>query len=239
MLTKMTITGIEAYYNLSNKSIFDNIRIPELLDKSILKDAILYTCGEFGAVYTDPVYLNARICAFFDKNYDVFEKWVDALALEYNPIYNYDRYEDLSGEREETTKGKTTNKREIDREVKTEGSEDRQTDDDTDITVTDQKAVVNDSNLHPYDESKSVTDGTVIDDFDYSSTVTEDTSDDITSDVDNKVTGSESHTNHIYGNIGVTESTTMVKNYILTKKALNPYNCISDMFVSEFCIMVY
>lgn len=255
MLAKLTLQGLETWAKSNNRSVFDNIRLPEGIDKDLLIDSIIAAAGEFGLVYTDPDYMNARVINFFDRNYDIFDKWAYALSLEYNPLYNYDRYEDLQEDTTDRRAGSTVNNRDLDRRVDNIGLDHNTTDNDTTVisdgnngnTSTVEKAVVNNANYNPYDKTtdqgssyvRETTDGTVESNGSNENHVTEDTTDNVTQTEDITTTRGSTHTNHIYGNIGVTQSTDMVKNFILTRKALNPYVCISDMFCSEFCIMVY
>ena len=51
--------------------------------------------------------------------------------------------------------------------------------------------------------------------------------------------GSNSREGHTYGNIGVTTSAQMIQGEIETRMMFNYAKIISDMFKTEFCIMVY
>lgn len=69
-------------------------------------DVILQECGEFETLYPDPDFLQNSIALWGRKYYRTFEKWVKALALEYNPIENYDRLEDWAEEGHGTESGR-------------------------------------------------------------------------------------------------------------------------------------
>lgn len=255
MQAKMTLQGIEAYMNFSGRSIFDDIHIPELMDKDTMKDAIFYRADEFGSIYTDPEYLNSKVIAFFETNYRTFDKWFYALSLEYEPLYNYDRYEDLQEDTKDRRAGTTTNNRDLDRRVDNIGLDANTTDNDT-VVITDQntgntntvtKAVVNNTDYNPYDQTtdqgnnyvRETTDGTIKNTGSNENHVTEDTTDNTTTAEDITSTRDSKHTNHIYGNIGVTTSSKMLAEFILTNKKFNPYTAIADIFVQQFCIMCY
>lgn len=51
--------------------------------------------------------------------------------------------------------------------------------------------------------------------------------------------GSNSHSGRIWGNIGVTTSAQMIQGEIETRLLNNYAKIISDMFKTEFCVMVY
>lgn len=92
--TKISLIGL---YNF-DPTLFDDAFFPADLDKTILVDHILRTCGEFEILYADPEFLKTSIAAWASVWYRTFYKWVEALAIEYDPLYNYDRYEEWTDE---------------------------------------------------------------------------------------------------------------------------------------------
>ena len=50
---------------------------------------------------------------------------------------------------------------------------------------------------------------------------------------------SNSHTSHIHGNIGVTTSVKMLQEHVDFWKDFNLYDAIADLFVTQFCLLVY
>lgn len=91
---KITLIGCENYFQNINQSLFDNLRIPETLDKETLTDNILLRGGEFEIQYGDPDFLRFAIGSWSNKWMPTMDRWVNALAIEYNPLENYDRIED-------------------------------------------------------------------------------------------------------------------------------------------------
>ena len=79
--------------------MFDGIVIPDGVDKDILINTIMDKCRLAEPMYTDEAFLTAKINNFFAKNALVFDNLYKACMSEYNPIYNYDRYEDSSDNR--------------------------------------------------------------------------------------------------------------------------------------------
>ena len=79
----------------SNSSLFKDIVLPvsDLLDKSTLVDNILLECGEFETLYADPEFQKFATETFFKTHYRTIKKWVDALAIQYEPLENYNRTE--------------------------------------------------------------------------------------------------------------------------------------------------
>lgn len=89
---KMTLIGL---YNYDN-SIFENLTFPVGVDKDLAINEILMECGEFEILYADIDFLKYQITKWGEKHYFTFEKWLKALAEEFNPIHNYDRYEEYT-----------------------------------------------------------------------------------------------------------------------------------------------
>lgn len=86
----LTLRGMYEY----NPNLFDGITLPEKVDHDLTVSTILDYCGSNEVRYPDMTMLTAMILDFF-KIWDwKFEKLAKTLDLEYNPIENYDRYED-------------------------------------------------------------------------------------------------------------------------------------------------
>lgn len=88
--SKITLVG---FYNYDN-TLFDNITIPEQLDKDELIKKILIDSGEYPCIFTDLDFLKMSIENFFKIHNKTFQKWCNVLDMEYNPLENYDRIED-------------------------------------------------------------------------------------------------------------------------------------------------
>ena len=100
----LTLIGM---YNEDN-TLFDSLDVPTGLDKSTLIKNILLRSGEFEVLYPDMDFMKFSIGAFSDAWQPTFERWVKALALEYNPLENYDRKEDWADIRSGSTSGSTS-----------------------------------------------------------------------------------------------------------------------------------
>lgn len=92
--SKFTLIGCERYFTHLNQSLFDNLLLPSGLTKKTLTDNILMRGGEFEVQYGDPEFIRFAIGAWSDKWMPTMTRWVNALAIEYNPLENYDRMED-------------------------------------------------------------------------------------------------------------------------------------------------
>lgn len=90
-IAKITLYGMYQWDN----TLFDDLAFPEseLLDKETAVKQILLDCGEFEVLYSDWNFLKAAITQWGKKWYYTFQKWLEALEEEYDPLENYNRIE--------------------------------------------------------------------------------------------------------------------------------------------------
>ena len=234
---KITLIGIENYLN-PDHSVFEKMQLPEGVDKDTLIGAILMRCQEFELLYSDPYFLQDAVSIWSRKNYRTFDKWVKALDIEYDPLFNYDRTEEYT----DTHSGSFNNTR---NESGTNGN--TRTDDLTmtnnladtnDVTTTHSEKAYNDSNyvgttqdVVDQDESHTGTvtnTGSVTDSGSFSSNAGANGTDSYT----------DIHKARLFGNIGVTTSQQMLQSELDIAR-WNLYEHIADLFCQEFCVMVY
>ena len=87
MLSKLTLIGM---HNYSEGAIWDDVVLPEGIEKELLINEILKQNGEFCLIYPNMDFLKAQITFFFRKWYSNFEKWITVLNEEYEPLFNVD-----------------------------------------------------------------------------------------------------------------------------------------------------
>lgn len=194
MQSKITLIGMYQY----NNTLFDGLTFPEGIDKDLAISRILNKSEEFELVYSDFNYLKNRIDTWGKVWERTFTKWVEALSIEYDPLYNYDRHEDIEDAAEShsstTTSASTTSNTE------------------NKVSAYDSDAY---SNKEKVDSGANTSQGGV-------------------GDADSKTTRHA----HLYGNIGVTTSQQMLRDQLdISQWGL--YEHISDLFIEEFCILVY
>lgn len=90
---KITLIGIENYLN-PDRSVFEKMQLPDGIDKETLIGSIILRCQEFELLYSDPDFLIDAVNIWSRKNYWTFDKWVKAINIKYDPLYNYDRTEE-------------------------------------------------------------------------------------------------------------------------------------------------
>ena len=91
---KITLIGAMDYYSNRPEDLFDLLELPEGLEKEVLIDDLVYRAGDFELLHIDPPYTRLALGAFSKKWKRTWQKWYDALQIEYNPLHNYDRTEE-------------------------------------------------------------------------------------------------------------------------------------------------
>lgn len=262
----MTLLGM---YNFDN-TIFDNLTFPVGIDKDTAVNEILLRSGEFEILYPDIQFLKMAIEHWGKKHYRTFDKWIEALSIEFDPLYNYDRFEEYTDERLSqgqqsrsaqernsslSQSGKDATSTTSDRENATansisgtgtgstsSGTTERQVSAYDEATYQPREKETNSNgtngtgdgyaaNQNITERNESVTDSGAEHVADQSQSLADENSSDNRSE-------QMKHTAHLYGNIGVTTSTQMLEDFIRVER-FNIYEQLADIFVDEFCIMIY
>ena len=98
IMQRLTLIGL---YNYDSK-LFDNLTLPDSYDKNTFIESLLIEHGEKLVLYSDYDFMKYSIGAWGRKWSMELTRIAEALMAEYNPIWNYDRYEewkDKSGKR--------------------------------------------------------------------------------------------------------------------------------------------
>ena len=77
-----------------NNAIFDKLLVPAQIDKQDVVDAILLECAELPVVYTNWDVLQGAIGLLSKRRFHAWERMAKAIFEDYNPLHNFDRYED-------------------------------------------------------------------------------------------------------------------------------------------------
>lgn len=104
-MSRITLWG---FYQFTDKHLFDDVVLPEGIDKQRLIDLIMMESGDLYAYYQQPTFLKMQIDNFFARKYDDFARMYAALYADYNPIENYDRKEDWTDNFNESVSGTAT-----------------------------------------------------------------------------------------------------------------------------------
>lgn len=82
----LSVYGMYCY----DDSLFDNMVIPENMDKDTLVDNLCMELSELECIYPDAGFMKFSIGAWSKKELPVWEKLQATTELEYNPIWNKD-----------------------------------------------------------------------------------------------------------------------------------------------------
>lgn len=105
MLAKITLNGINEY---NSAKLWEHFSMPSGYDEDLVKSVILENCGELPLLHPDLNYLSWRVGVFCKAHKWTFEKWVELLNAEYDPLVNYDRTEEWTDETEHSESGSST-----------------------------------------------------------------------------------------------------------------------------------
>lgn len=89
---KATLIGL---YSL-DRSLFDNMQLPDGIDKDLVVNNLMVRSGEFEVLHFDPEYMKFSIGVWSGKWYRTFAEWLRGTKATWNPIHNYDRFEESS-----------------------------------------------------------------------------------------------------------------------------------------------
>lgn len=235
---KLTLIGLESYLRYDDKSLFDLLTLPEGIDKDTLTGNIFIRSGEFEVMYPDAEFMRDAIGIWSRKWSRTFERWINALSIDYEPLNNYDRTEEWTtteeiedaGEHSETISG--TNSETVSGTTSDSGSVSGSS------TVNDSVSAYNNNTLVPDKQSTSTSSSNTSAQTTLSNTRSGTDSNTRSGTDGNTRDRSETRRGHAYGNIGVTTSQQMLQAE-LDLALWNLYDHISDLFTQEFCIPVY
>ena len=239
---KITTVGFYQYMNAYNNDLFGLLNLPPGIDKDTLVNNIMLRGGEFEVVYSNPDFSKSAIGLWSNKHYRTFEKWINALNIDYNPLENYDRMEEWSDSGSRTNTG-TVSDSGIRKNTGTQSTESSGKDNfkgsgnstssdeisayNSNSFQNDKKNTTNSSNSS---ETNTTANNTRTDNLSESNSNTR------TDNLSEKTNSDRKGRAH--GNIGVTTSQQMLQSELDIAK-WNIYEKITDLFLSEFCIMVY
>ena len=231
---KITTVGFYQYMNACNNDLFGLLNIPPGIDKDILINNILLRGGEFEVVYSNPEFYKSAIGLWSNKHYRTFEKWINALNIEYNPLENYDRMEDWTDENTRLNTGTVQDDNTINNNTINSGTQSINANGHDSFSGSGSNTSIDtvsayNSNSFENDKKNDV------------STSNETNSNTTTENIrTDNLTESYTSNRHgrLHGNIGVTTSQQMLQSELDIAK-WNIYEQITDLFLNEFCVMVY
>lgn len=245
----LTLTQLYDLATSENIDLFEGLTLPEgsPLDRDTVINSILMRCGLNYPNYADPKVMQSAITIWSAQNQYSFIHIAKIYEAEYSPIENYDRYEDMSTNRDRTMDDDTTNngsKYENASGNNTVTNDLTQQHSGKDSTVDENTTSAYDASTYQ-PENKSTSDLTHGEKITDTGTVSTNTSQNKTT-TNNTTTAKDivenektTQNNHIRGNIGVTTATAMQEaEYELLGK-YNPYEFIAGLFENSLTLFVY
>lgn len=211
------------FYQFTDKTLFDNIKLYEGFDKQILVDLIMQQSGELAPFHQQPYYLQRNIENWFERMYEQFKRMYDALYAEYNPLENYDRHEDWSDS--ESTSMSTSES------TSSSGSAHDSTSDSTSNSLENGISAANMTAGFLPDSASSGKSAGV------SSADTNNTTATQRNNLEDRQHFAK-HGGRIHGNIGVVTNVQMIEGELELRK-FDIYESIANMFEEEFLVRIY
>lgn len=234
----MALLTVMGLYNYDN-TIFDNLMLPDGVDKPTLVDNIILETAELECIYPTPVFLKTAIGLWSNVQFLTWDRVYTAMNLEYNPIENYDRQETetTTGTRAHSGKDTTTRSGTVSETGSTTGSTQGTASESG--TTTNKIAGFDSTTLVDHDSSTGSNTRQASDSSTGSSTRsgTDSSTQELTHG--EQIADSGSRTSRIHGNIGVTTSQMMVQAEVDLAPNINIYQYITADFRKRFCIEVY
>ena len=239
-----------------DNTLFDLMTIPEALDKNVLVDNLLAETAELEVLYPNPVVFKNLIGVWSHKQLDIWNRLYATTQYEYNPIENYNRYEEGSEDgtgrvthsgtdtTAETTTHSGTDRRVVEREMGGSDTNSATGEDGHYIAGFNSTASGENDGLVKQSRDETEASNTT----EYGST--EDVTDSLTHGeqvvkTGNMVHGEQvattnegTHELHAHGNIGVTTTQKLIREQ-RDIELFNLYDIIIEDFKMRFCILIY
>lgn len=88
----LTLIGMYNY----DSTLFDELTLPDGIDKELFVNSLLFKSGEFELLYPSADFMKPMIKVWGLKWAHTFSEWLKGQQATWNPIENYDRYEESS-----------------------------------------------------------------------------------------------------------------------------------------------
>ena len=250
-LAKITLYGMQRWMLDNNDNLFSEMSLPTGWDSSLLIDTIMMHGAEFEVLYANPHYMKSMIGTWSDKWYHTLDRWQKALAIDYDPLENYDRRESWSdigqkGRNDSRNTSGSSNRAENDAARSTGTTASTASTSTKHGSETEHFVSAYDSSAYePESKDKTTNDNT--DGTDASSAINSTknssarTSFDIHKDDESgreSESSAASHHGRIHGNIGVTTSQQMLQAELDIAR-FGMYDEAANLFLTELCIYTY
>lgn len=235
-----TIGNLYDLYTWDN-TLFDGLEVPDGVDKTVLIHTIFRRSMDQETLYSDPVFMKSEIAAYSKQRIAAWTRMYEALQDGYNPLYNFDRFENTTLDRRTDTT--EYGRKDSGQDKTTYGSQ-------TTVRDTGKTTPSGTDTAEAYtgafdsadlvNTSRTTQTAGIVTNTDSTTTTTPTGSDTIDktnqSSGQDKVTSDYVHEAHLYGNIGVTTSQQMLESELDLRKKYDIYTIISEDIINEFCL---
>lgn len=226
-MQRLTLIGMSNY----DSSLFDGLSLPDGYDKETFVNSLLLEHGEKCVLYSNPAFFKQAIALWGRKWQLELKRIYEALTAEYDPIYNYDRYEEYTDNEGRKYSSKTN----AGHKATDSPDYDVVTETNNDAVTEEQISADNSSGYQP--EHKTIVDGGKT--TASTSGKTQDLAETSNSQTDDAETRNFNHKAHLYGNIGVTTSASMVSEVVRQRMEMNLYSTAARLFANDLLIGIY
>lgn len=101
----LSILGLYKY----DSTIFDSLQLPDGVDKETLVNRLIFDTAELECLMPSPSSFAYFIGAYSASRLDAWRRMAETLAVEYNPIHNYDRHEEWTENGSGSSSGSVNN----------------------------------------------------------------------------------------------------------------------------------
>ena len=212
---KISLLGMYGYFNSLGDDLFKYLALPEGMEKETFTDTLFLDYGERAVLYTNPDMLQRMIGAWSSKWSVELSRIAKTLLDDYEPLWNIDRYEDVTDTTADTASEDITGSLSA-----TNGTTNAQ-------TVENTTSAFNSSQYEP--DNKSQINGSG------SETISQTSG----SNKDNEFNRDFEHTGHYYGNGGVTMSQQMAESEVKLRERYNLYHEACKLFSDDLLLYIY
>ena len=214
-MVRISLLGLYGYFDGIGEDLFSELSLPEGYDLDTFKSVLLLDYGERGILYTNPDIFRSMIGAWSAKWSIELARIYRGLTEDYDPLWNIDRYEDVSDRENQTNNGATS--------ATTSGG------DTSALSGTNEHQVsaFNSSSYEP--SSKDISSSNVNNTNTQSSSGT-------SSDAMNR---GYKHDGHYYGNGGVTSSQKLASEEVELREKYNLYHRAVKLFADDLLLYIY
>lgn len=211
-----TLLGLYQIGLQRNQNFFDHLTFPEGIDHDLAVTNILHQAGDFEVIYPSLDFMCDGCEMFSAKWQRTFEKWLEVMAIDYEPLDNYDRKEawsDSFSESENTSSSESSS---------------TSTSDETSNSVT------TDNNISAFNASTLQNDTSAATSAETAGKSRNESAHHF--DEDHNTKNYSEHGGRVHGNIGVMTTQAIYREQWDLVKDLNIYDQIYILFAREFLI---